>query len=316
MGDVDLARLGAFGERNRHGEHAVLVGRRDRRRVNAFAERQLSAVGAEEPLVGQPLHGVLGTGGAVRRDGQGAVVDVDIHRPGVDTGQVGGQHVVVIDLAQVHRHEPRGPSSIRSGWSASPRVKASRSLNGSKRSTAIHLLCHSEPATLAGDQSLCTGEISTLMPRVPDFRQILPVRTELCIGESLIRAPGPARRATARALVARQDRLERRPHAVWVRITAGPSGAGYHRCAHCSAVTSTGNNARPFSVSRYRLSDDDEHPVGGEDRQPVGDRTGRRAELGLEVGEPADPDERRDQQREPPAVADHAHRLREQHRRP
>src|ERR1700754_2118068 len=49
----------------------------------------------------------------MRRDREGAAVDVDIDRSGVDTGKVCGQQVVVVDLAEIHRHEPRG--AIRSG---------------------------------------------------------------------------------------------------------------------------------------------------------------------------------------------------------
>src|SRR5262245_32754195 len=52
----------------------------------------------------------------------------------------------------------------------------------------------------------------------------------------------------------------------------------------------------PISVVRY-----DKHTVGGEDRQPIRDRTRRSAELVLKVGESAYADERRDQQRETPA---------------
>ena len=37
--DVDLARLGAFGQRDGHGQHAVLIRRGDGRRVDALAER-------------------------------------------------------------------------------------------------------------------------------------------------------------------------------------------------------------------------------------------------------------------------------------
>ncbi len=48
--------------------------------------------------------------------------------------------------------------------------------------------------------------------------------------------------------------LNRRPHAVWVTTTAGPSGSGNQCCAHARAHTRTGNRARPFSVSRYRAS--------------------------------------------------------------
>lgn len=62
---------------------------------------------AEEPFGGQPLHRFLGTGGATRRHRQGAVLHADIHRSRINPGQISGQHIVVIDLAQVHRHEPR-----------------------------------------------------------------------------------------------------------------------------------------------------------------------------------------------------------------
>src|SRR5689334_6318323 len=43
----------------------------------------------------------------------------------------------------------------------------SRSLKGSKRSTAIHLLVDQEPTTLAGSQSLCDTQVSTRGRRVP-----------------------------------------------------------------------------------------------------------------------------------------------------
>ena len=45
---------------------------------------------------------------------------------------------------------------------------------------------------------------------------------------------------------------------------------------------------------------------------PIRDRTRRSAELALKFGEPAHADECRDQQCESPAIAEHAHRLREQ----
>lgn len=63
-------------------------------------------------------------------------------------------------------------------------VKASRSLNGSKRSTVIHLPYVSEPATLAGSQSLCNADISTLGGRVLD-------KFDTCSGERLGAAVAP-----------------------------------------------------------------------------------------------------------------------------
>ena len=79
-----------------------------------------------------------------------------------------------------------------------------------------------------------------------------------------------------------------RSQAVWVRMTAGPSGASNQRCAHCRAVTSTGNNARPFSVSRYRLSADTSTPLAVKIDSRSAIEPGGAPELALEVGEPAD----------------------------
>jgi hypothetical protein len=39
VGDVDLAWLGTFSKRDRHGQHTVLIGRRDGRSVDALTQR-------------------------------------------------------------------------------------------------------------------------------------------------------------------------------------------------------------------------------------------------------------------------------------
>ena len=118
-----------------------------------------AAVGAEEPFVGQPLHGFLGAGGAMSRDGQSAVVDVDVHRSGVDTGQVGGQDVVIVDLAQVHRHEPWGASRSGLAGQQAPGqgIKVTERIK-TKHSNSPPMSPQSPPPWRAA-KSLCSGDI-------------------------------------------------------------------------------------------------------------------------------------------------------------
>ena len=94
---------------------------------------------------------------------------------------------------------------------------------------------------------------------------------------------------------------KRRPQAPCVRTTAGPSGRLVPPLGPVQGADQNGEHGPALVGEPVPVVDHDKHTVGGEDRQPVGDRTGRRAELGLKVGEPAHPDERRDQQARTPS---------------
>ena len=55
----------------------------------------------------------------MRGQRQSRAVDVNVHRAGIDAGKIGVQDVLVLDLVEVHRHEP---------WTAS--VAGSRGEDG------------------------------------------------------------------------------------------------------------------------------------------------------------------------------------------
>ena len=99
---------------------------------------------------------------------------------------------------------------------------------------------------------------------------------------------GSARPAALRHIWSHaSDAVNRRPHVVWVQVTTGAFGRRERplrplQRGHQHAEQRAALLGQPVATPR-RV----EHAVGGEDRQPVGDRTRRGAGVYLEVGEPA-----------------------------
>jgi len=107
-GDIDSARLRTLSKWDGDRQDAVVVGGRDAVGVDSFPERKLTPVGSREPLGREPLHPFATRGRAMRGDGQRPAIDVDIDRTRVDSRQIGTENIVIIDLVEIHRHEPWG----------------------------------------------------------------------------------------------------------------------------------------------------------------------------------------------------------------
>src|SRR5690349_14287740 len=107
----------------------------------------------------------------------------------------------------------------------------SRSLKGSKRSTAIHLLVDQEPTTLAGSQSLCDTQVSTRGWRVPVLIYLIFT---------------PCRVASVTA----QDRDKGCGTGGVGQFDSRPSGVTYQRWAQANAVRMAGSTARAASNTR------------------------------------------------------------------
>ncbi len=84
-----------------------------------------------------------------------AVLDVDVDRAGVDAGQIGVEHIVVVYPIQVHGHELRDTREVPTALDIRLRVSASTSVKGSKRSTAEHLPSFPVPVTSTGIRTTC-----------------------------------------------------------------------------------------------------------------------------------------------------------------
>src|SRR5688572_11736849 len=76
--NLDLARLGLLADRQHEAQHAVLVARRDRGRVDALAEVEAPKVGASAALAGEPGGALLCARAALGADGQYLTLDVDV----------------------------------------------------------------------------------------------------------------------------------------------------------------------------------------------------------------------------------------------
>ena len=104
VADRDLARLGLLGDRDGQLQHTVGVARLDPVERDAVPQGELAREGAARPLVGEPGDVLLGLALALRADGEGALLHVDVDRAGVDARQVDAGGEGVPGAVEVHRH--------------------------------------------------------------------------------------------------------------------------------------------------------------------------------------------------------------------
>src|SRR5215207_7373263 len=106
-GDRYTARLALLGLRDPDLEHAVAEGRLDPVRVHAVRERQRAAEAAERALDAIPaLLALLVLGPALARDGERAVLHLDVHVALAQAGKVRPEDEVVLRLDEVDRRHP------------------------------------------------------------------------------------------------------------------------------------------------------------------------------------------------------------------
>ena len=79
-----------------------------RAKAQEQAERDLAAVGAGEPFARKPLDTLIGRGAPLGGQCEDPVVDADVDRTRVCARKISDEHVVVVDLVQVERHETGG----------------------------------------------------------------------------------------------------------------------------------------------------------------------------------------------------------------
>src|SRR5215204_748593 len=115
--DRDLARLALLGLRDADLEHATVEVGGDRLGVGALRQRQRAREGAERALHAvEALLLVLVLGLALARDGERAVLELDVHVLLGHAGEVGAEDEVVPGLDEVHGRHPAahdGPGGAR-----------------------------------------------------------------------------------------------------------------------------------------------------------------------------------------------------------
>src|SRR4051794_8379013 len=111
--DGHLPRLRCLGNRDAHGEHALVVVGLDVAGVEGLAEEQLAAERASGPLGYDHLVALPGLPGSLGLYGEHVLLDLEVDAVGLDPGQVEVDVEAVAPPVGIDRHDAGAPVALR-----------------------------------------------------------------------------------------------------------------------------------------------------------------------------------------------------------